>query len=256
MEGLGEYVANYCCMAFYESISAVYDRIFPLNPVQLEFITEDKEEGALKKVLDVGCGTGSLCIALSGSVNEIIGIDPDGKMLEIARSKAGNTHPNLQFLEMGMLEIGDHFREVSDLLCLGNTLVHLTSEQEVQFFLDQSREVLAPGGRLIIQIINYNRILGQQLRGLPTIENDHIRFERIYEYDRTSDRINFKTGLWIKETGQKIHNSIILIPLRKERLEEMLEKSGYRRIKFYGNFKREPLLAESIPLVVIAERDD
>lgn len=40
-----------------------------------------------RRVLDVGCGTGSLAILLAGSGREVVGVDPAAASLEIAKSK-------------------------------------------------------------------------------------------------------------------------------------------------------------------------
>jgi SAM-dependent methyltransferase len=47
----------------------------------------------LKRILDLGCGTGRFSEALSAHFNaEVIGIDPSKKMLDRAREKARRTH--------------------------------------------------------------------------------------------------------------------------------------------------------------------
>jgi SAM-dependent methyltransferase len=42
------------------------------------------------RVLDVGCGTGSLAILLAGTGRTVVGVDPAGASLEVARSKDGS----------------------------------------------------------------------------------------------------------------------------------------------------------------------
>jgi 2-polyprenyl-3-methyl-5-hydroxy-6-metoxy-1,4-benzoquinol methylase len=42
------------------------------------------------RVLDVGCGTGCLAIALAGTGRTVVGIDPAAASLEVARSKDGS----------------------------------------------------------------------------------------------------------------------------------------------------------------------
>jgi SAM-dependent methyltransferase len=47
-----------------------------------------RELGA-RRVLDVGCGTGSLALLLAGSGLDVVGVDPADAMLDVARGKAG-----------------------------------------------------------------------------------------------------------------------------------------------------------------------
>lgn len=240
-------------MAFYQSIADHYDDIFPLNPAQVNFVLERLDSGNMK-ILDVGCGTGNLCIALTSHFKHITGIDPDNSMLEKAKLKAGELQ-NISWHPHGMLELERQYGEnsIDAVLCFGNTLVHLASEIEIAEFLRQAKHVLKPGGKLMIQVINYDRILGQEIKGLPTIENDRIQFVRNYHWDTDGEPVNFETILTIKSTGQAIRNSIPLYPLRKQKLEGLLINAGFRNIQFYGNFKREPFHPDSIPLVITAD---
>tara|TARA_R110002072_G_scaffold26450_1_gene87432 strand:- start:72 stop:758 length:687 start_codon:yes stop_codon:yes gene_type:complete len=56
---------------------------------------------ACDRILDVGCGTGTLAVALNQLVPEadIIGIDPDGHALARAAAKAGRESRSLRFVE-------------------------------------------------------------------------------------------------------------------------------------------------------------
>src|SRR3989337_789573 len=53
-----------------------------------------------EKVLDVGCGTGTLAIAASeaaGAAGEVHGIDPSPEMIEVAEKKAASAHRDVRF---------------------------------------------------------------------------------------------------------------------------------------------------------------
>lgn len=239
-------------MAFYESISNVYDLIFPLNPAQLDFIRQGFGNIERSHILDVGCGTGSLSLALAGICKDVTGIDPDEKMLDLARGKAGGRYSNLKLLQLGMLDIGAQFDHLDGIICFGNTLVHLSSADEIFAFVSQSKQALTPGGRLMIQIINYDRVIDKGIKSLPTIENDQICFERLYHYDALRGSIDFETRLTIKSQDRTINNSITLTPVRKILLHKMLADAGFHDISFYGDFKRGLLEPDSTPLVVEA----
>lgn len=240
-------------MAFYKSISEYYDAIFPLNLMQLDFVLKSFEKASELKVVDVGCGTGSLCLALAPHFREVIGIDPDEMMLKLAIEKARGNQPGLSFHPNGMLDLekNDIFNNTDALLCFGNTLVHLSSEEEIIEFLRQAKTTLKPGGKLMIQIINYDRIFNDKISGLPTIENDSIKFVRNYHYtDRNA--LDFETILSIKENGEEIRNTISLFPILKYELIRLAQKAGFHNILVYGNFKRDPYLPGSIPLLLQA----
>jgi len=251
-------------MEFYSSIAELYDYIFPLNQDQLDFTerelrSRDSASGvAAPRVLDVGCGTGNLSLALAGRAYRVTGIDFDEEMISRAAEKAGDdgafSGASVNFMQMDMLKIDKKFSPGSfdAVLCFGNTLVHLTEPDKIAGFLKAVSRVLVPGGVFLLQIINYDRILDQSVAKLSTIENEHIRFERNYGLDLESGLILFHTRLTAKKTGEVIENTIPLYPLRAGRLREFLEEAGFAGIKLYGDFSGAPLTAESVPLIASA----
>lgn len=161
-------------MSFYESIADYYEKIFPLNKAQLDFVKNSFEETSSLSALDIGCGIGSLSFELSKLFREVTAIDLDASMLEKAKKKHGK---NIHFQKLNMLGIEKEFgREAFDaILCFGNTLVHLDGSDEIFDFFKQSKRVLKKNGKLLFQIIQYDRIIDQNIKGLPTIENNEIK---------------------------------------------------------------------------------
>lgn len=153
-----------------------------------------------------------------------------------------------------MIDI-DQLDNAFDLLfCIGNSIVHLNNNDEILTFLKKCKSKLKPGGHLIIQIVNYDRILDKDINTLPLIENEEVElvFERYYEYQPKTHKIDFKTIL--KVDGMSLENHVLLHPIRAEELVELLEQSGFIHIKTYGNFEKvkyDPL--NSFPLVIVAQ---
>jgi len=234
---------------FYETIADNYDYIFPPSPPQVEFISsfaKDKEN-----ILDIGCGTGNLSIGLSKHFNQVFGIDLDSEMVNLAKAKDVS---NIDYKCMNMLTLEKHFKpsQFNNIASCGNTLVHLSSLAEIEDFFTQTRSILKPHGTLFIQIINYDRILDNNIEGLPTVDNDHIKFERYYKYQKQEHKISFDTILTIKKSGTIINNSVQLLPIRKKEIHTALVNAGYKNISFYGNFKKEELKETSIPMIIKA----
>ena len=241
-------------MSFYQSIAPYYNFIFPPNPSQADLV--EKEAGMLtaKRILEAGCGTGNLARMLAGKGALVEGIDLDGEMIAGARENSGDLY-SLHFRQLDILKIDevwspDYFHGV---VSFGNTLVHLPDLSSVHLFFEKARRLLIPGGRLMVQIVNYDRILDQQIEGLPTIENEHIRFERYYDLIDNGAAINFRTVLTIKKTGYTIHNEVPLLPLRQRQVLQVLKQTGYSNVRFWGNFQGDAWQENSMALIFSAE---
>ncbi len=242
-------------MPFYPSIRPWYDLIFPFIPAQLDFVLSYGADPALS-IVDVGCGTGSLIVALAEIFRSTAGMDPDEDMLESARQKATSKPVGTWFLKAGMLDLDKELapESVDRLICFGNTLPHLSVEEEVAEFLQQSFRVLKPNGIILIQIINYDRILDQKLDGLPSIENGVCRFERKYHYPQNPNHIQFQTKLTIRNTGQVIENNVPLLAIRPAHLLKIVADSGFCEIEQYGSFNKDPLNSQSQPCIIKAKK--
>ncbi|MDX1365396.1 class I SAM-dependent methyltransferase [Arenibacter latericius] len=241
-------------MSFYQQIAPYYHHIFKINDKQIDFVKSTLPTSD-SKLLDIGCGIGTLSLALSNYYQNVVGIDMDAEMIRVAKTKAKDALNSVQFHELSMLKL-DHFlakHSIDGIICFGNTLVHLNSLSEINNFLQQSKAVLKPNGKLLLQIVNYDKILVKNIRQLPTIENDEIIFERNYNYHSSGNKIDFNTRLTIKSTQQIIENSIPLLPLLKEQLASLLNKAGFRNCSFYGNFNMEAHSIDSPALIIAAE---
>lgn len=238
-------------MDFYQSIADHYEDIFPLNLAQLNFIRNSFNDTSTLSVLDIGCGTGGLSIELGHIFKRVTAIDLDEGMLKKAKAKESK---NICFRKMNMLKIEKEFgpKSFDTVICFGNTLVHLDGKDQLLDFFKQARKILKKDGKLLFQIINYDRIIDQNIKSLPTIENDSIRFVRNYNPDPGQKTLEFHTILTTKKTGQTIENKIQLYPVRSSEINHLLLEAGFSEIFFFSNFNKEPFSGDSIPLVVEA----
>lgn len=242
-------------MGFYEQISKYYDYIFPAGEQQIEFITNTVGSPP-KSLLDVACGSGGYSVALSKAGYSVSAIDLDDKMVEMAIAKKQKEGLDINVVACDMLDISKKFGESSfDLVfCIGNSIVHLGSKEDILDALKQMRYSLKPGGKLIIQIINFDRVFKYSISSLPSIENDEIglKFVRNYNYDEKKGLIKFNTLLTVNEpTGkEEFENSIELLPLMSDNMMELIKKAGFRNVDFFGDFENSKYSVDSYMLVV------
>lgn len=237
----------------YNSIASYYDNIFPLNHLQREFVKSKIGDTINASILDLGCGTGTLDISLSKEGYSIIGIDADSKMIEIARNK--NNSENVAFLVEDMSKIQRSFKpETFDtIMSMGNSIVHLEDAESIENLFIAAKSLLKRDGQFIGQIINYRRIFDKMVTGLPSIDNEHITFERNYQFTGPGARLDFKTRLFVKETNQIIENNETLYPLLPEEALFMLENAGFYDIELFGSFGGDALTTDSYSFIFVAK---
>ncbi len=248
-------------MGFYEEFSKYYDSIFPLKSDKVNFLSKNFSASRGNQILDIGTGTGSYAIALAEEGFQVVGIDLDNTMLEMAREKLTGSNLPIEYKCIDMLELENYFKDNTfyGIYTIGNVLVHLESREKINQAINKMSSLLKRDGILIIQIINYDRIVDQHLDGLPTIINkdEGVSFLRKYQLIRGDDRqyINFNTELSInkKDLDIKYENTTQLIPLRSGELYDMLQGAGFNNIKLYGDFKGKDFdIEESIPCIAVA----
>jgi len=240
-------------MSFYQQIAPFYHHIFKINVNQVDFIKLKIPESDCN-VLDIGCGIGTLSFELTNYYTNVLGIDMDAEMVRAALKKQRDKSKSIQFQQISMLKLDTFIdkNSVGGIICFGNTLVHLNSLDEISDFLQQSKAVLKSNGKLLLQIVNYDKIIEKNMKQLPLIENDEIIFERNYHYRKSENKIDFNTRLTVKSTQEIIENRIELLPLLKKELALLLNKAGFDNCNCYGNFNSEPYAINSPALIIEA----
>ena len=103
------------------------------------------EEFSSRRVLDIGCGTGTLAVLLARRGIEVTGLDPASASLDVARSKPGAErvtwlHEDATGLSPMQLDLA---------LMTGNVAQVFLSDQDWDATLAGVHTALRPGGRLV-----------------------------------------------------------------------------------------------------------
>jgi hypothetical protein len=106
-----------------------------------------------------------------------------------------------------------------------------------------------------LQIVNYDRILEENIQVLPLINNNTVKFERYYEYIPKRNKIGFSTVLTVKKKNRVVKNRVELYPLKNKELKNLLKKAGFANPLLYGSFARQPFSHSSLALIVEVEKN-
>jgi ubiquinone/menaquinone biosynthesis C-methylase UbiE len=129
-----------------------------------------------KRILDVGCGTGTLAALIKQAhpAANVVGLDGDPQILEIARAKARNQKLEIQF-DQGMSFELPYPDESFDVVCTSMMLHHLTRDDKQKTALEMYR-ILRPGGKLFgADFAEPRSRFGKAIRPITR------RFERVAE---------------------------------------------------------------------------
>lgn len=219
-----------------------------------------------RRLLDLGCGTGEHSYFLSEQGFDVTGVDRSAAQLSQARDRP--LHEGLRFVEGDLSELASlidgHF---DGALCLGNTLPHLRSVDELSCFFAGLRQHLSQGAPFLLQILAYDKIFEQGLRHLP------LNFRGPENADPNGEEIIFLRLMTPRDDGTLLFNPTTLRyrpgadpPLevvasknvelrgwRRGELVEQLHRAGFGDLETYGGMQYEPFdPATSSDLVLVA----
>lgn len=256
----------------YETFSNDYDRFVNWkNRLASEMPFIEKlvgplgQENRAPRVLDAACGTGMHAIALANVGFETAGADLSNGMIERARANAQAAGVNIRFETTGFGSLERRFGtgQFDALLCLGNSLPHLLSQEELVIALEDFARCLRPGGLLLIQNRNFDTVLANRERWMEPqthLEGDkEWLFLRFYDFG-PQGLIQFNI-ITLSREGQsgwrQQVSGTLLYPLLEGELSVALRQAGFTKAEKFGSLRGEPFdLADSGNLVMAAWKSD
>jgi SAM-dependent methyltransferase len=262
-----------------ETAGAFYDALAPLFDVMTDwdarlaaeepFLLAMLEQAGARRVLDAACGSGGHALALARRGYQVVGADVSPGMIALARQKAAAASLDVPFFVSDLATLEGQAAAAGQaipydaVLCLGNSLPHLLSQEELEAALRGIAAVLRPGGLFITQNLNYDLRWRTQPRWFAAqggmYQGQEVLLWRFADYDTAARRIAFHIALFRKgEQGWevKVHTTPQR-PLFEADLVAGLVAAGFGSWRSYGcmALPTRPFDPEqSADLVVVAEK--
>jgi ubiquinone/menaquinone biosynthesis C-methylase UbiE len=243
-------------MEFYDKVAEFYDDMTRFE----ERIRQEKrivkslvERYGLKSVVDAACGSGLHAVLLAGLGVKVVGVDISDSMLATAGKNAEASGLKIKWVHAPMQNLDKHISGGHDgLFCLGNSLPHLLTRSDLYEALKSFHNLIRPGGLLLIQLLNYDRILATKERIVGIHRTESTEYIRFYDFYDKYVHFNLLT---VRRAGKGFSHSLASTPLYPYVSQELLRAltaSRFTGIECYGSLELDAFDREKSQNLVIA----
>ncbi len=229
-------------------VVALYDLDNPPGEDHAYFRRAAEESGA-RRIVDLGCGTGSLTVTLTGDDRAVVGIDPAEAMLRVARARPGGDRVEWRRGTAELIEPAS-----ADLVIMsGNVAMHLIG-QDWHGALRRIAAGLVPGGRLLFETRNPVRRAWEDWQQEPTERTTAAG--RLVESEATStpDADGVVVHRWRTEYSDEgvVREGEEHLQFRSvEQVTEDLAAAGLAVDRIWSDWHGRPFDAAEHPLMII-----
>jgi len=218
-------------------------------------------------VLELGCGTGRVTLAIAEAGYRITGLDISERMLERAAEKRAALRKeareriHLVQDDMAQFDLGEKFRTV---LIPFRPFQHLLETEQQVACLSCVRKHLGPKGCLIMDFFQTDpermhdpMFLNESLLAeydLPDARHVALS-ERVAAFHRGLQRNDVEMIFQVTHPGGKKERLVMAWTLRyffRYEVEHLLARCGFRLEAVYGNFDSSPLSDDSPEMIFVA----
>ena len=243
-------------ISFYNSASNYYDKMidFDLALQKRKELLSGFIMPQIKSAADVGCGTGVDSISLSLLGLNVSAFDPSSEMINAAKANSERLETKIEFYNYAADEIPKTFYNKFDLVVsLGNTLANIPFGK-IEKSVTKLFRLVKRAGSVLIQILNYEKILSEKERIVNITKKDGEYFIRFYDFgkkDLTFNILRFNAD----HTSKKELISTKIFPYKTKEMKKILKAAGFKEIKFYGSLDKQPFDSKtSNDLIVFANK--
>jgi SAM-dependent methyltransferase len=248
---------------FYDRLAGVFDVMTDWQKrlaLEMPFLQRTLDQNGARKILDTACGTGWHAIALAQKGYGAAGCDASPVMIEIARNNAATAEVDVRFEVADFNQLRKFSETFDAVLCLGNSLPHLLSQEALAEALQQMRGKLRAGGVLILHNLNYDMRIAKKPRFFSANGNEEALVWRFADYgpelitfhtalfEKKREGVNQRSISWSVQVNSTLHR-----PLLQRDLDKALEQAKFGELWHFGGLDGSAFEKEKAgDLVIVA----
>jgi 2-polyprenyl-3-methyl-5-hydroxy-6-metoxy-1,4-benzoquinol methylase len=199
-------------------------------------------------VLDLGCGTGTLCCGLAQRGHHVTGVDPAGPMLAIAATK-----PHAEKVEWIQARAQDYHSEnrFDLIVMMGHVFQLLLTDEDILAVLDAMRRHLKTVGKAAFETRNPNidwaGVWGTHGPVEHILSDGRLR-ETLEITNVSAELISFQQQFEFPEVT--LTTSSTLRFLSRTQVEDFISRSGLVVCEVFGDWDRSRFETEQSPEMI------
>ncbi len=220
-----------------------------------DFWLAEIERLSPKTIIDLGCGTGLLTCELARRGYDMIGVEPAGKMLDIARKKPDAE--KVQWIEGGYEKFEGLKADM--VLMTSHVAQFFLEDKEWESMLEASHKALNPGGHVVF---DSRTPIFPPYQTWPTEESPRrIEDPSLGPIDWhykllgiESNRVRYELHFHFINSDEKITSTDELIFRSQEEITQSLKDAGFEIEKIYGDWDGSLAAPTSPEMIFVATR--
>lgn len=238
----------------FAGIAGDYDKMFPRDLAEDGRLLAQLFDGRqVRRVLDCACGTGLHVAMLARQGYEVTGTDVSDAMLELAEARLSAEGLAARLVKARWSGLPGALEECFDaVICIGNSLPLAGDDSEVEAAIGGMYDVLAPGGVLVIQNRNMDKMLREKP---PAILNPAERGFVLFVFEYAKRSVIYKIFYLVTSgdaEGRATYSKFHMNLLTRSRFERMLKRAGASSWRLYGDSYLSVFSATRSPRLIAA----
>ena len=225
----------------FTEVAAHYDELMKLVPYRMwvgyYLLLLSHQNAHPKTILDVCCGTGTMCDLLTREGYRMSGVDLSAEMIREAKKKAGRNRQEIDYYvgDAANFDLGQQFDAA---LSFFDSLNNIIDKDKLRAAFKQIAKHVKPGGSFIFDVNTAYAFETDLFDQESLKQSNKLRYQWKGDWDPHTRLITVTMKFWKNgEEFQEVHQQRAY---SDEELRTMLEEAGFEEIRAFHSYTLNP----------------